>query len=70
MTTAPKAPKNHRRIILKSILGTASFPVGGLSQILAFAQAPALITSDKVRPQSPSGIQSGDITSDGGIVWY
>lgn len=69
MTTAPKAPKNHRRIILKSILGTASFPVGGLSQILAFAQAPALITSDKVRPQSPSGIQSGDITSDAGIVW-
>jgi alkaline phosphatase D len=34
-----------------------------------FAQAPAIITSDKARPQIPFGVQSGDITSNQAIVW-
>lgn len=31
--------------------------------------APAIITSDRLRPLLPSGIQSGDVTSSRGIVW-
>lgn len=36
---------------------------------LALAQAPAIITRDAMRPQFPSGIQSGDATSNAAIIW-
>ena len=36
---------------------------------LSFAQAPYVISRDKMRPQFPSGIQSGDPTSDSAIIW-
>lgn len=42
---------------------------GGLLPILAHAQAPAVITRDAARPGFPSGVQSGDVLSDRGIVW-
>ncbi|NRF68361.1 alkaline phosphatase D family protein [Aquincola sp. S2] len=41
----------------------------GLPSILAQAQAPATITRDSARPGFPSGVQSGDVTGDRGIVW-
>ena len=43
--------------------------LGGLSSILAHAQAPAVVTPERARPGFPSGVQSGDVTSDRGIVW-
>jgi alkaline phosphatase D len=33
------------------------------------AQAPAVTTSDKMRPAMPVGVQSGDISADRAIVW-
>ena len=56
----------HRRLLIASAFaGTAS----GLPAILAHAQAPAVITSDRQRPGFPSGVQSGDVLADRGIVW-
>ncbi len=42
---------------------------GGLGSVLAHAQAPAVITRDAARPGFPSGVQSGDVQADRGIVW-
>ena len=41
----------------------------GLSTVLAHAQAPAVVTSDRARPGFPSGVQSGDVLADRGVVW-
>lgn len=46
-----------------------SSAAGLLAPSLAFAQAPALITRDAMRPQFPSGIQSGDANAQAAIVW-
>src|ERR1035438_4546668 len=35
----------------------------------AFAQSPAIITSDRMRPQGPSGIQIGDVLGDRAMIW-
>ena len=49
-----------------SVLGSAALALPGL----ALAQsAPALITRDSMRPQMAHGIQSGDPTADGAIIW-
>lgn len=34
-----------------------------------FAQAPAIVTPDKARPQTPSGLMSGDISADRAVIW-
>ena len=55
---------NYRRRFLKSSLASGvalSFP--------ALGQAPAIITSERSRPQALSGIQIGDVTGDRAIVW-
>jgi len=36
---------------------------------LVYAQAPATITSDKLRPAIPYGVQSGDITASQAVIW-
>ncbi|MEQ1910129.1 MAG: alkaline phosphatase D family protein [Vicinamibacterales bacterium] len=36
---------------------------------LAFQRAPAIITSDRMRPQTPSGLQIGDVVADRALVW-
>src|SRR5688572_16375773 len=51
------------------IAGTAGSLGGGLTSILAHAQAPAATTSDAARPGFPSGVQSGDVQADRGVVW-
>ncbi len=55
---------NSRRLFLRNSLvsGVAlSFP--------ALAQAPAVITSERMRPQIASGIQIGDVTADRAMLW-
>lgn len=51
------------------IAACAAGSFGGLSSVLAHAQAPAVVTSDRMRPGFPSGVQSGDVQADRGIVW-
>lgn len=59
-----------RRTFLAGTAATAGLTAGGgLSAILAARQAPALATSDKMRPQVPFGVQTGDIMPDGGLLW-
>src|SRR5262245_9990716 len=43
--------------------------MGGLASVLAHAQAPAVVRSDAARPTFPSGVQSGDVNGQRGIVW-
>jgi len=56
-------PRRHL-LVASAALGST-----GLSAILAHAQAPALITPQQARPGFPSGVQSGDVLADRGIVW-
>jgi alkaline phosphatase D len=55
----------RRRIVLAG----AAAGTGGLGTILAHAQAPAVVTPERVRPGFPSGVQSGDVLADRGVVW-
>ncbi|NMM19947.1 MAG: alkaline phosphatase [Rhodoferax sp.] len=57
-----------RRNFLNStaVLGGVAVAVPGL--VLA-QTAPAVITRDAMRPQMAHGIQSGDPTSDGAVIW-
>lgn len=47
-------------------VGAAGF---GLPGVLRAQQAPGAIVRDSERPQLPSGVASGDVTSDSAIVW-
>jgi alkaline phosphatase D len=53
-----------RRTFIKSSLAS-----GAALALPAFGQAPAVITSERMRPQMPSGIQFGDVVSGRAIVW-
>jgi alkaline phosphatase D len=44
-------------------------PVVGQSHWALAQQAPAVITRDAMRPQMPSGIQSGDPQVDSAVIW-
>ena len=61
----------RRRFLLRSVLTGGSiiaadlFPKSGLAQV----RSPALIQSDKTRPNIPYGVASGDITGNSAIVW-
>jgi alkaline phosphatase D len=62
---------SRRRFLLKAtltgggIIGTDLLSKSGLAQV----SAPAIITSDKMRPNIPYGVASGDITVGNAIVW-
>jgi alkaline phosphatase D len=53
-----------RRRFLKTSLAS-----GVALALPAFGQAPAVITSESSRPQTPSGLQIGDVTGDRALVW-
>ncbi|MEQ9482034.1 PhoD-like phosphatase N-terminal domain-containing protein [Coleofasciculus sp. F4-SAH-05] len=36
---------------------------------LAQSTAPGMITSDKIRPQTPYGVASGDVSRDQAVIW-
>ena len=49
------------------LLGSAA--MAGVQGVLAQQAAPAAITRDGVRPQFPSGVQSGDPLADRALLW-
>jgi len=60
----------------RGFLGQSALAVGGLAAtslvrrpVWAQGTAPAVVTSDAMRPAIPYGVQSGDILSDRAIVW-
>lgn len=67
--TGPSFPP--RRRFLRQ-LGAGTGAVIGTSPLLhalADNTAPAVITADRLRPQLPCGVMSGDVTLDKAIVW-
>jgi alkaline phosphatase D len=63
-------PMTRRALLQRSALAGAGL-AAGLVPVRAFAQqgAPAAITSDRMRPQLPSGVQAGDLAGDRAILW-
>lgn len=57
----------NRRAFLR--LASAASTAALTHPVDAFGRAPSIIASDKARPLMPSGVQSGDVTRDGGIIW-
>ena len=61
---------NPRQFLLRSAItagGIITTNIVSKSQV--FAQAPAIITSDKMRPAIPYGVASGDICNDSIVIW-
>ncbi|MDJ0737428.1 MAG: alkaline phosphatase D family protein [Nostocaceae cyanobacterium] len=70
MTSKPPVKFNRRQFLVNSALtGGGIIATNLLSNLKVFGEAPAIITSDKMRPNIPYGIASGDISSDGVIIW-
>ncbi len=61
----------RRRFLLNSAIATGSIITTNLLGKSGLAQrsAPGIITSDKMRPQIPYGVASGDITGDKAVIW-
>ncbi len=62
---------DRRRFLKRSALVVGGFAAGsGLRRpVRAQAQAPAVVTPDRMRPGMPYGVQSGDMAGDRAIVW-
>ena len=61
-----------RRSLLRCAgLAGAGLAAGGVlpARVLAQAGAPAVITSERMRPRLPYGVQSGDLAGDRAIIW-
>ncbi len=56
----------------KFLLGSALTGGGIIASNLfskSFAQAPGIVTLDRMRPQIPYGVASGDITGNSAVIW-
>ena len=61
---------NRRQFLLRSTITAGGIIATNLvSKSQLFAQAPAIITSDKMRPAIPYGVASGDISKDSIVIW-
>jgi alkaline phosphatase D len=61
-----------RRALLRrsALAGTGLVAATGLAgRVIAQQTAPAVITSDRMRPAVPYGVQTGDLTGDRAILW-
>jgi alkaline phosphatase D len=57
---------SRRSLLATSALGVLTLPVASR---LSFAQAPAIVTSDALRPRVNHGVMSGDVAGGRAIVW-
>ena len=53
----------------RKFINLAALSTGSLTAQKLFGKSPAIIQSDKPRPNITSGIQSGDITKNSAIIW-
>jgi len=58
-----------RRTFLRRAAAGAGTLLGAGKTIAAQAQAPAIVTAERLRPQITSGVMSGDITRDSAMLW-
>ncbi len=61
----------ERRTLPKNLVSGAGLALTGsrIGDVLAQGVAPAVVTSDRLRPQVLGGVMSGDTTATSGIVW-
>ena len=59
---------SRRKFLLTSALTTSGIIASNLCS-KSFAQAPGIVTSDKMRPQIPYGVACGDITGNSAVIW-
>ena len=61
----------RRHVLWAAALGAGGLALGrtGRSPVWAQGPAPAVITRDARRPQTPSGVMTGDVTADRAVVW-
>jgi alkaline phosphatase D len=59
---------SRRQFLLSSVV-TGGAIVSTSKNLIAKAQAPNIITSEKMRPQIPYGVASGDINGNSGVIW-
>ncbi|AFY52909.1 phosphodiesterase/alkaline phosphatase D [Rivularia sp. PCC 7116] len=69
MKTNPSHNFSRRRFLLSSTIAAGGIAVTRVLQNKSFAQAPGIITSDKMRPKIPYGVASGDVNSNSAIIW-
>jgi alkaline phosphatase D len=57
---------SRRRFLRTAVASSACLivPARALSQ-----RGPAIVTSDRMRPQTPSGLQIGDVLADRAVIW-
>jgi alkaline phosphatase D len=60
---------SRRKFLLGSALTGGGIIASNLVSKSGFAQAPGIVTSDKMRPQIPYGVASGDITGNSAVIW-
>ncbi|HTP85263.1 MAG TPA: alkaline phosphatase D family protein, partial [Alphaproteobacteria bacterium] len=60
-----RRPVSRRQLLIS---GTAFGAMAGLPG-LARGQAPAIVTSDRMRPQASQGVMSGDVTASQAVIW-
>lgn len=60
---------SSRRTFLKTTLASGVSLALPAALSPALAQSPAIITSDRMRPQVPYGIQIGDVLGDRAMIW-
>jgi len=65
------ATLSRRSLLKRSALAGGGFVAGSLLPAHTVAQqaAPAVITSERMRPTLPSGVQTGDLLGDRAILW-
>lgn len=58
----------RRRFLRRAAAGAGAL-LGAGKGVLAGAQAPAIVTAERLRPQITGGVMSGDITRDSAMLW-
>ena len=62
---------SRRALLRRSVLASGGLIASGtvVGRALAQPHAPAVITSERMRPQLPYGVKSGDLSGNQAIVW-
>lgn len=60
---------SRRKFIVRSVLAGGGIIAADLFSKSVLAQAPGIVTSDKMRPQIPYGVSTGDISGNTAVIW-
>jgi alkaline phosphatase D len=64
-----RSPLTRRGFLRTSALGATGLLVPTRRAAWGQASAPAVVTPDGARPQTPHGVMTGDVTGDRAVVW-